>query len=62
MGTAGAHREHALRYLWKMIHTVCSCCARERAQLEGELDQLQYLAKQLKKNYMTGARSDYSHI
>lgn len=49
MRTVSIRRANMCRYLRKMIPTMRSCGARERAQLERELDRLQYLAKQLKK-------------
>lgn len=49
MRTVSIHRANMFCYLRKMIPTMCSCGVRERAQLERELDWLQYLAKQLKK-------------
>lgn len=47
MRTVSIRRANMFCYLRKMIPTMCSCGARERAQLERELDPLQYLAKQL---------------
>ena len=49
MRTVSIRRGNMFCYLRKMIPTTCSCGARERAQLERELDWLQHLAKQLKK-------------